>query len=231
MISPTSALTAAVAATFLVAHALAASVASTVPATYWALQSDAGGCQLPQATYTTADALALGQHPALGSLIYSPGLCGKLVTVTCPGGTPVTAVVASTCNLGSPSCGVDLIDRTWRTATGNKPPGQAQCTVSLATDKNPIQSGGPLCYNRPGTPGSAYYKSLGVLNTGSEIPAAAVFAGVHGSWSNGGWFEFNSGGRELFTNNAVVVFTHRSGRTASFTLQDCKQSVGVQIFK
>ncbi|KAJ3177580.1 hypothetical protein HDU87_004333 [Geranomyces variabilis] len=167
--------------------------------------------------------------PALGNLVYTPGLCGKLLTVTCPGGTPVTAVVASTCNLGSPSCGVDLIDRTWRAATGNKPPGQTQCTVSLATNMNPIQGGGPLCYNRPGTPGSAYYKNLGVLNTGGEIPASALLAGCPRIVVKR--FEFNSGGRELFTNDAVVAFTYQSGRTVSFKMQDCRQSAGVQIFK
>lgn len=101
---------------------------SGVKGTYWAESSDAGGCQMPQGSYQVTDALALGQANELGSLKWRQGLCGQVLRVDCGNG-PVDAVVASTCNLGSASCGVDLIGKTWRQATGGKPPGEVKTTV------------------------------------------------------------------------------------------------------
>ncbi|KAI8916715.1 hypothetical protein DFJ77DRAFT_351259 [Powellomyces hirtus] len=204
--------------------------ASGVRGTYWAEQSDNGGCQVPLGSYTVVDAMALGQASTLGSLSYRPGLCGQVVDVQCEGGRRVQAVVASTCNLGSGSCGVDLIGKTWRATTGNKPPGVSRCVVSLVKT-NPMKGSGTICYNRPNTPGSAYYKNLGVMNTGGEITASATLAGVAGRRSNGAWFDFNSGGRDLFKNSEVVTFTYESGKKVSFKLSECRQSSGVQIFR
>ena len=50
------------------------------------------------------------------------GLCGQVLNVDCGHGA-VEAVVVSTCNLGSATCGVDMIGKTWRRATANQPPG------------------------------------------------------------------------------------------------------------
>ncbi|KAI8818082.1 uncharacterized protein EV422DRAFT_538678 [Fimicolochytrium jonesii] len=204
--------------------------ASAVRGTYWSTQSDGGGCQVPEGTYTIPDAVALGQSRDLGGLIYRPGLCGKVLTIQC-GGQSVDAVIASTCNLGSDSCGVDLIARTWKTATGGKPPGVADCSVKLS-GRNPLAGAGPVCYTRPNSGGgSPYYYSLGVLNTGTEIPKSATLAGVAGTWANGAWFQFNSGGRPLFVPGARFEVTYESGRKASFDLGQCKPSSGVHIFQ
>ena len=93
---------------------------------------------MPQnnANYVITDALALGQSTALGNLAFRSGLCGQVLTVNCGHGA-VDAVVASTCNIGSSLCGVDLIGKTWRKLTNNQPPGIAQCSVALS-NKNPI---------------------------------------------------------------------------------------------
>ncbi|KAK4015612.1 hypothetical protein OUZ56_030587 [Daphnia magna] len=79
-----------------------------VKGTFWAEQSDAGGCQMPQGDYLVVDAIALGQSQALGNLKWRQGLCGQVLRIDCGNG-PVDAVVASTCNLNSDSCGVDMI--------------------------------------------------------------------------------------------------------------------------
>lgn len=90
-------------------------------ATYWSEQTDAGGCQMPgTVNYAVTDALALGQATSLSKLIWRQGLCGQVLNVDCGRGKSVNAVVASTCNLGSTTCGVDLIGKTWRTVTANQ---------------------------------------------------------------------------------------------------------------
>ena len=101
---------------------------SNVKATYWAESSDAGGCQMPLGSYEVTDAVALGQANELGSLKWRQGLCGQVLRVNCGNG-PIDAVVASTCNLGSASCGVDLIGKTWRRATGGRQPGEVTITI------------------------------------------------------------------------------------------------------
>ena len=53
------------------------------------------------------------------------------------GNGAVDAVVASTCNIGSDSCGVDLISKTWRKLTNNQFPGETKCSVKLS-NRNPI---------------------------------------------------------------------------------------------
>lgn len=204
--------------------------ATGVRGTYWATSSDAGGCSLPSTTYAITDALALGQGTALGDLAFRPGLCGKVLNVQCTGGQNVPAVVASTCNIGSTSCGVDLIAKTWAKATGNAQPGVSSCTVTLSST-NPISGGSATCYQRPNTAGSAYYQNLGLLNAGSEIVKSATLAGVAGAVTNGDWFGFDSGGQALFTSTAKVIFTYESGSSVSFQLSACKASSSVQIFQ
>jgi len=202
----------------------------TVKGTRWADSTDAGGCQMPQANYRIQDALALGQSPDLGSLAWTHGLCGQVLRVNC-GGNTVEAVVASTCNLGSGSCGVDLITKTWNTATGNKPPGEAQCTVDLSTT-NPLDDGAPVCYFRPNSGSQAYYSSLGVFNTGGRIVQRAVLAGVDGQFQSGsGYLDFNAQGTPKFTDDATVTFYFNDNSSASFQLRNCKTSNSVYIWR
>lgn len=196
----------------------------------WADQTDGGGCQMPQATYTVQHALALGQETELGSLRWRSGLCGHVLQVNC-GGSTVEAVVASTCNVGSTSCGVDMIRKTWNAATGNEAPGIAQCTVSLSKT-NPISGSTPICYIRPYSDSQLYYTSLGVFNTGGRIVKSASVAGLAGKFQSGsGYFDFDPQGKPLFTSNAPVIFTFEDGSNANYQLSDCKKPSGVNIWQ
>ncbi len=184
---------------------------------------------MPAANYVVTDAIALGQETALGDLVWKQGLCGQVLTINCGNGD-VDAVVVSTCNLGSDTCGVDMIAKTWNKATNNASPGIADCTVALS-NKNPISGSGPICYHRPNSDiGNAYYTILSVLNTGGKLPNGATLAGISGTRDNDDWFMFNSNGQNLFTNDAIVVFTYEDGSSDSFKVSDCLPGGSVQIF-
>lgn len=77
---------------------------------------------MPEGSYAINNALALGQ--CLGSLRWRNAFCGQVLGVNC-GDSYVEAVVVSTCNLSSDTCGVDLVGSTWNKATGDKAPGIA----------------------------------------------------------------------------------------------------------
>jgi hypothetical protein len=201
-----------------------------VKGTFWAEQSDAGGCQMPQGDYAVTDAIALGQSQALGNLKWRQGLCGQVLRIDCGNG-PIDAVVASTCNLNSDSCGVDMIGKTWRRATSNKSPGIVDCSVSL-TNRNPLNGNDAICYYRPNSETTNnYYAILGVVNTGGRISSSAVAAGVTGRRNNDGWFEFNGSGSPKFQKNAEVVFRYEDGSSSSFRLSNCRNGGQVQIFR
>lgn len=199
-------------------------------ATFWAERSDPGGCQMPQGDYVVTDALALGQDPALGDLVWRQGLCGQVVRVDCGHG-PVDAVVASTCNLGSPSCGVDLIGKTWRRVSAGRSPGIVEnCLVTL-TNRNPLSGGGPLCFHRPNSEvNNPYYASVGVFNTAGRVSSSAVAAGLAGRRNNDGYFEFNTNGRPLLQPRAPIVFQFEDGSSAAFALRDCRPGGQTHIF-
>lgn len=184
---------------------------------------------MPQGDYKIQHALALGQSADLGPLVWRNGLCGQVLRVNC-GGQLVEAVVASTCNLGSGTCGVDLISKTWNVATGNKPPGIAQCTVELSTT-NPLNDNAPICFFRPTSGSQAYYTSLGVFNTGGRIVQRAVAAGVNGIFQSGsGYFDFDGQGSPKFVDTATVVFYFEDNSSASFQLKDCRNNRNVYIW-
>lgn len=185
---------------------------------------------MPTANYVVTDAIALGQETALGDLAFRPGLCGQVLTINCGNGD-VDAVVVSTCNIGSDTCGVDMIAKTWNTATNNASPGIANCSVALS-NKNPIAGNGPICYHRPNSDiGNAYYVILSVLNTSGKIPSAATIADISGSRGNDDWFVFNSAGQNLFTDDAIAVFTYEDGSSDSFAIADCQAGGSGQIFE
>lgn len=202
---------------------------AAVDGTYWATSSDSGGCQVPTANYVITDAIALGQETALGNLVWKQGLCGQVLTINCGNGD-VDAIVVSTCNLGSTSCGVDMIAKTWNKATNNASPGVAACTVALST-KNPISGSAPICYHRPNSDvGNAYSVTVSVFNTSGKLPSSAVIAGISGTRGNDDWFQFNSNGQNLFTDTATVTFTYEDGSSDSFTISQCLSGGQPQIF-
>lgn len=171
----------------------------------------------------------MGQESALGDLKWKQGLCGQVLEINC-GGDSVQALVVSTCNLGSDSCGVDMIAKTWNKATGTAPPGEVECTVAL-TDTNPLSASGPVCYHRPNSDiGNHYSTTVGVLNTSGKITSSASIAGISGQRGNDAWFQFDSAGQDLFGDDATVTFTYEDGSTQEFTLGDCKEGGQTQIF-
>lgn len=184
---------------------------------------------MPSGNYRITDAVALGQENALGSLKWRQGLCGQVLDINCGGGR-VSAVVVSTCNLGSGSCGVDLISKTWSKATGNKPPGVAQCSVRKSR-ANPMHGGPNQCYHRPNSDlNNAYYTIVGLMNTNGRVTRSATISGVQGNRGNDGWFMFNSGGRPLFNGGATVEFTFEDGGRVNKRLSECKNGGNTQIF-
>lgn len=120
-----------------------------VRTTYWAPSTVAGACQLPAGNYRVVDALALGQHPALGDLAWRQGLCGQILDVNC-GHSTVQAIVADICDLGTGNCGLDLIRRIRNTATNNLPFGVTKCDVTLSKT-NPLNADGMQCIGQTQT--------------------------------------------------------------------------------
>ncbi|XP_031632250.1 uncharacterized protein LOC116346376 [Contarinia nasturtii] len=201
-----------------------------IKATYWSETSDSGGCQVPQGDYRVKDALALGQQTQLGSLIWRQGLCGQVLNIDCGNGV-VPAVVVSTCNLNSDTCGIDMIGKTWRKATAGKSSGIEQCKVSL-TKINPLKGDEMQCYHRPNSEtNNKYFSILGVLNTNGRITANGNVAGIEGNRYQDGWFMFNANGQPLFVDDAKVTFTFEDGGNVQFKFRDCRDGKSTQIFK
>jgi hypothetical protein len=185
---------------------------------------------MPQGDYAVTDAIALGQSQELGNLKWRQGLCGQVLRIDCGNGA-IEAVVVDTCDLNSGACGVDMIGKTWRKATSNKPTGIVSCSVSL-TNRNPLRGNDPICYYRPNSQDdNNYHAILGVVNTGGRISSSAVASGVTGRRNNDGWFEFNGSGNPLFTKDSQVVFRYEDGSSSSFRLSNCRIGGQVQIFK
>eukprot|EP00122_Pirum_gemmata_P020578 Pgem_evm1s19232 len=113
---------------------------SNVNGTYWGPATDTGGCQMPTATYAIDNAIAVGWESQLGDLTMTNDLCGHVLKINCGYGD-VEAVIASTCDVGKTTCGVDMVLSTWNTATNNMSPGQALCNVTF-TDTNPMSASG-----------------------------------------------------------------------------------------
>ena len=177
--------------------------------------------------YAVTDALALGQATSLGNLAWRQGLCGQVLSVDCGHGV-VNAVVASTCNLGSTSCGVDLIGSTWRKATANQSPGVTQCNVAL-TKINPMQGASPLCFYRPNSEtNNRYYASLGVFNTNGRIPSSATLGNIQGQKDSGDSYFTFSGGPT--STGATAKFVFEDGTSASFPLTSCGSGGSTHIF-
>lgn len=202
---------------------------SGIRGTFWADESDAGGCEVPHGNYHITNAVALGQQKKLGSLIWRQGLCGQVLNIDCGHGV-IPAVVVSTCNLHSATCGVDMIRKTWNKATHNKKPRIVHCKVSLSKI-NPLKGKSMVCYHRPNSEiGKKYSVIVGILNTNGRISKSATIRGIKGVRHNDGWFMFNSGGKPLFDSSATVTFTFENGGNVQIKLGDCKKGGSTQIF-
>eukprot|EP00475_Leptophrys_vorax_P036618 TRINITY_DN6220_c0_g1_i1.p1 TRINITY_DN6220_c0_g1~~TRINITY_DN6220_c0_g1_i1.p1 ORF type:complete len:320 (+),score=50.36 TRINITY_DN6220_c0_g1_i1:236-1195(+) len=214
---------------------LVGSPLTNVKGTYWSESTDQGGCALPKVAYNVQHALSIGDMTVFQSLFPNnyQGSCGKVVRLNC-GGSEVDAIVTSSCDVGSLSCGLDMIAKTWNATTGGQPYGVASCTMSL-TCSYPMGGTTPKCFLRPDaiSGSSAYYTSLGVFNTGAKILKSISVAGVEGK-SNGvsnAYFDFNASGQPLFVSNSQVVVTYQDGSTSIMTFGDCQQVPEVMVWQ
>lgn len=180
--------------------------------------------------YRVADALALGQHPALGDLKWRQGLCGQVLDVNC-GHSTVQAIVSDICDLGTGNCGLDLILRTWNTATNHAEPGVTSCSVTLPKT-NPLNENGMQCFHRPDSDiGNEYFIMLGVLNTDGRIASSAKLAGITGTRANDNWFRFSGNGKPLFVDSAVVTFGFEDGSSRQFKIRECRPGGAIHVFQ
>jgi len=202
-----------------------------VRGTWWGPQTDRGGCQMPMTQYRYEDAVALGEWPSLGKTKISHEICGKAVEVNCGHG-PVKAIIASSCNQGTPSCGVDMVGRTWKKATNGKIPGISPCTVKLL--KQRVMKGKKKrCFHRPDSDSHQYYQSVGLFNSRHRIVKSARLANSDGKWNGGssGYFDFRYKGVK-FTKNSALTFTYMDGSKHKMKLGGCEASFGkVKIWK
>lgn len=158
-------------------------------------------------------------------------MCGQILDINC-GGQSVQAIVADICSVGTNTCGIDMILRTWNTLTNNASPGVTQCSVEMSS-KNPLQAKGMQCYHRPDSDiGNEYFIILGVMNTQGKIASSATLAGVNGqNRNNDNWFSFSGNGKALFKNDSVITFSFEGGGKKSFKISDCHPGGSGQIFQ
>lgn len=203
---------------------------SGIRGTYYAPTTAGGACQLPSGDYGVTHAIALGQQHQLENLRWRQGMCGQVLDINC-GGQSVQAIVADICALGSDTCGIDMILRTWNTLTNNAPPGVTTCNVDLSRT-NPLKVNGMQCYHRPNSDiGNEWFVMLGVMNTEGRISARAEVAGVQGTRANDHWFSFSGNGQPLFKNDAVITFFFEDGSSQQFKIGDCHPGDPGQIFQ
>jgi len=130
-------------------------------------------------------------------------------------------VVITNSNIGG---GLDLYSKSaWPKLTDNASPGETKCSVQLSS-RNPLSGGAFQCYYEPGTgTNNAYYRSIGLLNTGSKIVTGATLGGqlVNHAGPNP-YYAFT--GRAIDINEQVI-FSFNDGSTHSVRFSDCK-SVG-----
>lgn len=176
---------------------------------------------MPKTTYAVVDAVAIGEKPPVGLLNaqISNNLCGQVLSINC-GGETAKAVVASVCNKGSATCGVDLIRATWDKVTGDQPPGITYCAVELTGDSL-MSIDSPKCFFRPsGEYGNLWYASVGLFNTGGKLPASATLNGISGTFNgDSSYFDFsgNIGPHKSGTADFVVSFTDGSSFTTPYS--------------
>jgi len=156
---------------------------------------------------------------------YATDLCGHVVQIDC--GHGALDVVITNSNLGG---GLDLYSESaWPKATGNAPPGETKCSVQLSS-RNSLSGGAFQCYYKPGTEtNNAYYRNIGILNTGSKIVTGATLGGQPGNHAGPNpYYAFT--GRAIDINEQVV-FSFNDGSTHSVRFSDCKSVGSDQLWK
>ena len=174
----------------------------------------------------TINAIAVGDESALKGLKISNALCGQVLRVNC-GSEDVEAIMASTCNIHSGTCGIDMISKTWNTATtDNAAPGIVECSVSLTDDTRAFGDGTlPQCFIRPDSRAGNYsewYTSAGLMNTAGKLVQSATLDGVVGTHNGAsGYFDFHGSG---FGPESTIVFTYDDESIESFPFAQCKSA-------
>jgi hypothetical protein len=172
-------------------------------------------CALPQVQYNNVDPFALG-NVGIGNLEFQPDLCGHVFQIDCGLGT--LNIIVTNSNLGG---GLGLYSESaWPKATGNPVRGEARCSVQLST-QNSLYGGEFQCYYKPGTEATnAYYRNIGIFNTGRKIVTGATLGRQSGSHAGPNpYYAFT--GRAIDANEEVI-FLFNDGSTHSVKFSDCK---------
>uniref|UniRef100_A0A915KPA5 Uncharacterized protein n=1 Tax=Romanomermis culicivorax TaxID=13658 RepID=A0A915KPA5_ROMCU len=184
-------------------------------------------CALPAGvSYALNTPFALGDISSLGYMKFKPDLCGHVVTIDCSHGS--LDILITNSNYGG---GMDLYSQvTWPTATANAAPGQVYCTAQL-TSKNPLTGASNQCFYKPGTgTTNAYYRNVGILNTGGKIVKGATVGGAAGSHAGDNpYYAFNLG--RAINVTEIVTFTFDDGTTYSTPFSSCVDKGSEQLFQ
>ena len=185
----------------------------------------ADACALPQVQYNAVDPFALGDA-GLENLGFQPDLCGHVFQIDC--GQGALNIIVTNSNFGG---GLGLYSESaWPKATGNNPHlWQARCSVQLST-QNPLYGGDCQCYYKPGTEtNNAYYRNIGILNTGSKIVTGATLGGQAGNHAGPNpYYAFTIRAIDV---NEEVVFSFNDGSTHSVRFSDCKSVGSEELWK
>ena len=219
-----------------------------ITGTWWADHSDTGGCAMPvfNGMQYLDDGIAVGDEAALLTLKIKTDddkrMCGQVYDITCVNhdgvqGPTVSAVIASTCNVGKGNCGIDMVDETWDKATNNAIHGIATCTAELNKSSMFKDHDDMVCTFAALNGGcgdcqtNLYYTQVGLFNTKGKIVVSAKADGnemTHNDEYN--QFYEGASGKGAYNNKSEFVFTFEDGTTHSCLYGDLQRPQDVNIW-
>jgi len=199
---------------------------------------------MPKTSYAVTHAIAVGDKPELMGLKVKQNnnlICGQVYKLSCKTGnmgsgemgTPVEAVVVSSCDIGSGGCGIDMISKTWDSATDNAQHGLTKCTVEL-TSTNPMSGSGPQCFIRPSHgdgKSNAWYSSVGLFNTAGKMATSARLNGKACTRNGISAYWDCTGFSSPLDDTSQFIVTYENGETDTVRYGTCQVPSGAQIFK
>ena len=180
--------------------------------------NDNATCNLPTYfNFSTPYRVALGDISSLGSLKFSPSLCGHILSVQCALGPAVNVMVVNT-NVGG---GLGLYIPSWIRATLNASPGNQSCSVQM-TSNNTFLTPGPICFYLPRMPADNWQFAVGLLNVGNKLVTNATQNGIRGLLqSSAPYFEF----KQTIDVAKPVIFGFSDGSVQQVLFGSCISQV------